>query len=310
MSLQKRRKEGFVMKKTIFVLSLLLLAGSVMATGTVTITIVPEGSDLLTGAINYTADANVRAFGLNLVLTGSTMVDVNNYKTDGESVTGSKGYGIYLDQETGIDINDKGIVQIYGSPVASPNSPGASGSGIDTNKVVLGMGALYQDGNEPPLSGTLCKFRVAGSCTACITAETTYRGGVVMEDGNAPTTLNLPCGVSMGVECYDSGASDYATWVAVGKPDCWCYTRQCHADADNANEGFPKKFYVYTTDLQIMLAAWKQSTLTGNMICADFDHHDEGFPKKYRVYTSDLQILLANWKTDPDPNCPNINFTP
>jgi len=308
------------MKKTIFALSLLLLAGTVMATGTVTITIVPDGTNPCLASVNYTSDANVRAFALNVVLTGANVSDVNNYKTDGESETGSKGYGIYLDQETGIDINDQGIVQIYGSPVASPNSPGASGSGIGTTKVVLGMGALYQDGNQPSHSGTLCKILASGACTASITAETTYRGGVVMEDGTAPTTLTLTGATNVSLcaapECKSSGASDYAQWGLVGKPNCWCgsyYPRQCHGDADNHAEG-KLNYWVYLNDVSVVLAAWGKawtamSTVTGGTystpgICGDIDHLPEG-KLNYRVYLNDVTIILANWGTNATPpNCP------
>ncbi len=41
-------------------------------------------------------------------------------------------------------------------------------------------------------------------------------------------------------------------------------------------------------------------------ICADFDHRSENTNKKFRVFTFDLNIMLAGWKQKnlPSPDCP------
>jgi len=115
--------------------------------------------------------------------------------------------------------------------------------------------------------------------------------------------------------CFPCCHEDYFEWLSVGKPDCWCYPRQCHGDADNKSQG-KKKYWVSTNDLDILIAAWNKPfadiegvTLYGvPLICADFAHDTQG-KKKYRVSTNDLDILIANWNraNKPDPNCLNCD---
>ncbi len=107
------------------------------------------------------------------------------------------------------------------------------------------------------------------------------------------------------IDCFPSTHPDYAEWVNVGKPTCWCYPRQCHGDADGLPEG-KSNYWVSQPDLDILLAAWSKpiAGLSGNQICADFDHEPQG-KSNFRVSTNDLGILLANWSIPdkPDPNC-------
>jgi hypothetical protein len=105
---------------------------------------------------------------------------------------------------------------------------------------------------------------------------------------------------------------DYSEWIEVGEPVCWCYSRQCHGDADGKSQG-KKKYWVSTDDLDILIAAWNKTfaeiegeALNGvPLICADFDHMPQG-KKQYRVSTDDLDILIANWQVanGPAPDCP------
>ena len=311
------------MKKSIYALLLLMLAAPVMAANVV-ITVVPDGSNPLIGAINYTTDANVSAFGLKVAASGCDIVDVNGY-FEGDCNSTSKGFGIFLDSINGIDIDEDGTVLGWGSPVANPNSPGAEGSGIDTNVVVLGLGALYEEGYHPyPRSGTICKIRVDETCVVCVTAESTYRGGVVMESGDSvDPNVTGANDVLLGTECY-AGRPDYSEWVAVGRPRCWCYPRQCHGDADGIQHppgkfNIPPPHWVGTPDLNVLLGAWKKASSATKYVkdgqgyylaCADFDHieHPAGKfnnPPIHRVGTPDLNILLYYWKEAhvPDANC-------
>jgi len=295
------------MKKTIFAVLVLILAGPVMAANVV-ITVVDDGNGM--ASINYTSDVNVRAFALNVEVTaGVNIVDVNQY-FEGDCNATSKGFGIFLDQINGIDINDAGVVQEWGSPVADACSPGATGSGFGTNKVVLGMGALYEDGHQPAFSGTLCKFRVEGMCTVSVTEEETYRGGVVLEDGNG-TDPDLTGATNIPLfECY--GKADYAQWVKAGRPACWCNEFQCKGDADGLFEGkdtYGKRQWVVLADLNILTAGWQQydgpNGEVGSWICADFDHLFEGKDantKRQWVVLADLNILSGGWQRyDNDP---------
>ncbi|MHC4675319.1 MAG: DUF7901 domain-containing protein [Planctomycetota bacterium] len=105
--------------------------------------------------------------------------------------------------------------------------------------------------------------------------------------------------------CFPCAHPDYDEWLLVGKPDCWCYPRQCHGDVDNIAEG-KGGFWVYSQDLITLLLGWGKplGALTGNDICADIDHAAEG-KGVFRVYSQDLITLLLNWgSAATPPDCP------
>lgn len=186
------------MRRMILVLTVLAFAGPVMAG--VTITAVNEGIGI-TGdpnigvvRIDYTSDANVSAFALEIELdSGATVNDVNDYFPYGECNSTNKGFGIFLDQTNGIVINSSGVVLDVGIPIVHSSSPDGVGTGRDKSKVILEMGALYEDGNQPPLSGTLCKIRY-NSCNDCnlTVSGNARRGNVVLEDATEASVTYLP----------------------------------------------------------------------------------------------------------------------
>ncbi|MHC4498587.1 MAG: DUF7901 domain-containing protein, partial [Planctomycetota bacterium] len=49
-------------------------------------------------------------------------------------------------------------------------------------------------------------------------------------------------------DCLSMTAPEYADWVALGKPDCWCYRWQCRGDIDGIQTG---PFHVAIPDLAI-----------------------------------------------------------
>ena len=273
-------------------LVLIVLAFAMPAMAAVLITATDEGGGIV--RIDYITDANVSAFALEISFdSNATIVDVNNYHL-GESTTSSKGYGIFLDKINGIKINNQGQVTSDGNPIAHKNAPDANGTGLGTGKVILEMGALYEEGNQPALSGTLCKiryellsfwFETPPTTTMTIVGNAT-RGNIVLENASAaahnlPQTLaGLPdtglatCIVQghmtpdYSVTGLDWGGgpaySDYNDWVAVDQPGCWCVgndpnanARQCWGDADTHSQG-NKNFWVFTEDLNVLLAGWKK----------------------------------------------------
>jgi len=122
------------------------------------------------------------------------------------------------------------------------------------------------------------------------------------------------------VECFPSCHKDYAQWVSVSKPDCWCYPRQCHGDADGKAQGSEKTgiYYVGTNDLNILIAAWQVKEPPNgpgiasiqNGICADFARDQQGSAKTglMRVSTNDLNILIANWLVKEPPKGPGTEL--
>jgi len=112
-------------------------------------------------------------------------------------------------------------------------------------------------------------------------------------------------GLRLYTPCFPSNHPDFNEWLVVGEPNCWCYPRQCHADADGQKQG-QYNYWVSTADLLILRNAWQKplEQLVGDEICADFDHSTQG-KNKYRVSTADLAILRSNWQipNGPEPNC-------
>lgn len=105
-----------------------------------------------------------------------------------------------------------------------------------------------------------------------------------------------------GLECMKSSAPEHGDWVAWGRPDCWCYKRQCRGDADGCPNG---PFWVGIPDLLFFRRAVNRldSQLLPDDICYDFDHRKTG---PFRVSIPDLNILrlYINKREAQIPICP------
>lgn len=300
------------MKKIVLVLAVLLLASPALADVVITVE-ATEDSNVCT--IKYDARTETelpRAFALNITVSDGNIVEVNNFHV-GECNETKQGFGIFMGT---IAIDSEGVVTDDGEPVAPNNHPGALG-GIGMSGVTLEMGSLYEDGNAPDPCGTICDVEVSQGCTLSVTVEDVYRGGIVLEDGNNPGTVDLSGATDVQVpasgDCYTGPHP--TEWALVGKPDCWCASvnpRQCYGDADGASEG-RGAYWVSVNDLSVLIAAWTKnfSQIQGQthngipLICADSDHLPEG-RGAYRVSVADLTTLIANWSQPglPNPTCP------
>jgi hypothetical protein len=138
----------------------------------------------------------------------------------------------------------------------------------------------------------------------------------VLESAAEVQNLVVGCGNYGGEDCLPSDHEDYDIWVAVGKPDCWCYPRQCRGDADGMAQGSPifGMMYVGTNDLAVLIDAWKVLEppkgpgVTKAQLCADFNHDDQGSPifGLMRVGTDDLAVLIDHWKVLEAPKGPGV----
>lgn len=287
------------MKKFILPLAVLLLATPAWAT--VTITVVDEGNCV--AAINYAVSGEpnkLRAVALDIQVDGGVIEGISDYMK-GEGA----GFGIFpasfrdyitVDAATGEvttwDVNDY-------TPLADPNDPGALG-GLGTAGITIEMGALYyptgdSSPNAPPDSGTLCKLTVSENCNMSV-AENATRGGVVLTDPSVAPTVDLVGGpVTCADECIKPEWSTYNDWVALGKPDCWCWPYQCDGDADGATQ-LALKYRIYGNDLALVVENWKRK-INDPLLnpCADIDHKYQ-LALKYRVYGNDLATVVSNWK--------------
>ena len=308
------------MRKMILILVIVIFTTSAWAT--VTITATDLGGGVV--AIDYLSDdaVLVRAFALDISVDAGTITNIDDFKIGDEN----NGYGIFLanfsryiivDAATG-EVSDWAVTGY--TPVADCNDPGALG-GLGTSGITIEMGSLYVN-NAPAKQGRLFTVTCSETCKLSITPNAT-RGNVVLEDA---TEANLDLTGATDIQVTVAQAAQINVfaplaqvsprytgphadqWETVGKPACWCANinpRQCYGDADGTFQG--DQYWVYTNDLDILVAAWNKplELLSGNQICADFDHQPEG-GQGYRVSNKDIEILLANWKVTggPTPDCP------
>ena len=194
------------MKKIVFALVAIVVAAPAMA-GDVDVNAVQVGTTFEV-EITYEATSGLpRAFGLDITVdSGQTITDVNKYFAGECDVPGkAKGFGIFpANFARYIDPCDPNWSDPDYTPVADPcDLPGKTEGGIGTSGITIEMGSLYVGPNSPASAGTLCSVWVSGDCT--VTLELNVgRAGVVMEDGNAPGSINLyGCTVSTQVSVPD-----------------------------------------------------------------------------------------------------------
>jgi hypothetical protein len=89
-------------------------------------------------------------------------------------------------------------------------------------------------------------------------------------------------------DCFNRAAPEYADWVALGKPDCWCYPRNCRGDADGKIEY--GTYWVLLQDLNLFKTYFGATGISGKPgICCDFARDIEY--GTYRVLLNDLNIF-------------------
>ena len=290
------------MKKMMIILLVLVVVVPVIATE-VKVEQVGSTSTVKLKYLSAPADANrPRAFGLNITTDQSRTMTGFTASKNGESNPSGKGYGIFPGQ---IAIDASGAVTSWGSPLAS---------GDTTNSVIVELGSLYSGGgNEPATTGDLLTFTVSGDCNVTLSLNSA-RGGAIKENGNQVNPTITSAIVHVVSDCLKNTDPGYTQWVGFGKPNCWCFKRQCRGDTDGTvSSGRP----VYTLDLNLFKLAYnKTDTILKNVssggipgICADNDHI-KGSGRQ--VYTSDLSTFKVyyNKTTTTVPECPNtyINF--
>ena len=266
------------------------------AMAAVTISAVEDGTDPTAFTLEWAAtgaDADVTStyslisgMAINVSISAGTMDILAGYKTDGESTNASPGYGIY----PGSIVFDAGSnMTSSGDPIAPAADPGALGD-LPGNACTVEAGSLFDadavPSDEPLASGVICKFKVSGlaggeSSTVSLAAESVHRKGIVMRDGNAPSSLSF-----VGVVLTEPV-------VALG-PACWNISpgqdTQCHGDSDGDTD-------VDGTDFLAFKASWAKSY--GDAAydpCADNDRDGD-------VDGTDFLEFKANWATSPTADC-------
>ena len=109
--------------------------------------------------------------------------------------------------------------------------------------------------------------------------------------GEADLSSVQPTNDSNEFECLKETAPEYDIWDEFGRPECWCYKKQCRGDI-NGKPFLGKP--VTGADLIIFKAAFNKTdadlALVPNGICADLNHTT--FLGK-RVTGADLIIFKA-----------------
>jgi len=280
-------------------------------------------------AVKYqvTAGEKIRAFAMDIELDGDVTVDGISGFLLGESTAEAKGYGIFPGNFARyINVTGAGEVEDWEAdpnytPVADPCDPGALG-GIGTSGITVELGSLYYPAGDdsdaaPDDEGVLFVLDINQPCNITYSLNA-MRGGIVLTDPEATATSDIDSGKTLaydpaGSSPFDKNHPDYGKWVAMGKPDCWTYLRQCYGDADGLKEGSAKTGYAYvaTADLNTLIAAWLVReppdgpgiATIPNGICADFARDEQGSEKTgfARVSTSDLNILIGNFLVKEPP---------
>ncbi len=327
------------MKKLSLVLAALLSTSPAWAA--VQIIVVPDGK---TATIKYatTTGEKVRAFALDITVDKGVILRISDF-VRGESTAQKPGYGIFpgsfrhhilVNPDTGEvaawDVNDY-------TPVADPcdypsDSLGGKSTlgGLGTNGITAEMGALYyptddSSPNAPLNQGTLFKLTLSEAANLTIKLNEA-RGGIVLTNPDVAANVDLTGAANISIAgsnsnsiaIASSSSAQYAEWVAVGKPVCWTFPRQCHGDADGLKEGNDKTgfYYVGPNDLSILVAAWQVKEppfgpgIAGvaNGICADFSRDQGGSATAgfYRVGSTDLNRLVASWLVKESPAGPGV----
>lgn len=302
------------MRKVSLILAVLLFAVPAWARVDITCEQTDTNEVTVSYAVDYPPgeDANkIRALALDITLDNdANIIDVN------DNVNGD--YTIF----PGTMVISDGEIDDEGQAVADPNDHPDTQSGLDSNGITIEMGGLWSppndDGpNSPPSAGVLLKFYVDKSCCVTIT-QNDARGGVVLTDEtaeidyNAPGVGEVPCyPVTVVTDCLIGGnadngvpGSEYASWVTLGKPDCWCYCRQCRGDIDGIKSG---PFYVQALDLALFRLAFNKRTLPAGGECSDLNHIKSG---PFYVQALDLNIFRRYFnKRTGVPDCDQADAT-
>ncbi len=309
------------MKKVLPILLVAAMAAPLWAAVEITATDLGDGQIQL----EYTCTAGevVRGIALKVTAGDGDGVDgvINDFAEPASPVVNA-----YIDYytTTGYDLLTQGLDDRGNAhPIADPAGPGPLS--LPANEAVYCAGFLDELGGQAgmPASGVLGTFTVADGSDAdgevCVTiAEDGLRGGVV---GDSVTEVTMPAEICVTLaepECVKETAPFYADWVAFGKPDCWCYQRNCRGDINGTREGNAVTGYiwVYTQDLPTFLAAYGvkeapkgpgiMSVTDG--ICADLNRTREGnaVTGYIRVYTQDLPIFLASYGVKEPTKGPGV----
>jgi hypothetical protein len=278
---KKKRKKGLVMRKLFLMLAVLLVASTAYAADvTVSCAQVADTNEVIVSYV-ASAEANIpRAFALDIQLDNDeTILSVTPLDPN---------YWVYPGTYPG------------GEPIGDPCDSSDTLPGIDTNGVTIEMASLHSppevsSPNAPEQLNDLLSITVSGTCNMSI-AGNAARGKVVLYDAtnedDGRDIVYTGCTINIVTDCLiggNAGSAEFSDWETWGKPDCWCYQRQCRGDINGSKLG---PYWVQAADLATFKAAYFKTNAVlatvPNGICADLNHKPLG---PYRVQAADLTIF-------------------
>jgi len=233
----------------------------------------------------YTGDGNAPATSgklcsLIVQLNGqTTSFDVN--MVDEDTYRG----GLVFEDGTQGEV-DANIIYSMGPPLpgkATSPSPADAATGVSRTTTLswtAGSDATSHDvyfGRELPLSSKGIQTATTfDPCTGTLTQGQVYYWRI--DEMNVTGTTTGDQWSFTVEECYKSSGGNYATWVALGKPKCYCYKKHCRGDA-NGSATLGKR--ITSTDFNTWKAGYNKTVtqLKGQVdgagvpqICGDFNH--------------------------------------
>jgi len=293
---------------------LLAIAIAAPALADVTVSVSDAGSETAQIALAIDGGAVVRGVALKVTITGAELAAIADVT---DVMAAFNAYIDYYYSNPGFlgGLADETALPGTGAhALADPDAAGVLAT-LPATTFVISLGALDNSGSQGGVAagGVLANIKLSnfGGSTAQVCIEPdALRGGIVGD--NLGTVSATACAdiASAPQECVKSTAPFYAAWVQFGKPNCWCYKKQCRGDVDGASQlGRP----VSNNDLTKFKEAFNktdaQLQAVVNGICADLDHAAQ---LGRRVSNNDLQTFKLYFNK-ADANVPicemdNYNF--
>jgi len=304
---------------------LLVIALAVPALADVAVTVSDAGGGVAEVALAISGGAVVRGVAVKVTVTDAELAAVADVT---DVMAGFNTYIDYYYTNTGFLAALPDETALPGSGAHCVANPDAAGvlTSLPATVFSISLGALDNTGAQGGVTvgGTLCNIQlsnIGSSASICVEADG-LRGGIVGDNLGTVSTDDCADIAAGAADCFNDNLGHYADWVAFGKPDCWCYERNCRGDADGKSQGsaLTGYTYVFTNDLSVLISAYSVKeppkgpgiATIPNGICADFarDRQGSALTGFTRVFTNDLSILIAGYSVKEPPKGPGVAKCP
>lgn len=251
----------------------------------------------------YKGDANKPGNNANLfsvvVGTGTTSLTITPETTSRKGVVGEDATQITVDPLT---------IQVQNIPDVPTGFAASDGTSATQNSLTwaasagaTGYDIKYNNKNDLASAVVLASNVATNSYNHVTNHGETIFYWVCAKNAAGSSAYSTPDSGYL-TECFPNTVPLKKTrWVTYGRPDCWCYARNCKGDATGTSDGKTPTgpYWVSVGDLNVLKSGWNKldAQLAGNNICADFSRSSDGKTPTgpYAVSVGDLNILKSNW---------------